>query len=59
MLRKMGYLIGISPQYLMTIPDLTIVRVHQTKHHAEFWDLQITFLRLESSEIFSCISYTF
>ena len=36
MLRKMGYLIGISPQYLMTIPDLTIVRVHQTKHHAEF-----------------------
>ena len=43
----------------MTIPDLTIVYVHQTKHHAEFWDQQTTFLSLESSEIFSCISYTF
>ena len=43
----------------MTIPDLTIVRVHQTKHHAEFWDLQITFSSLESSGILSRISYTF
>lgn len=57
--RKLGYLIRISPQYLVTIPDLTIMYMCiKLSICAEFWDLHITFLSPESADIFSCISYT-